>query len=409
VLLIGLTRSLTGSTTFAVRHATVSLRRQGNQTKVILMAVGLGCFFIVAVRATQTSLLGELSTQVGEQSPDLVLIDIQADQVDPVRHAVQPHLRGPARITPLMRGRVAAVDGRRVRLADVAAVREQRPLSREFGLTFRTGLETNETLVAGTTWTEPWSGGATGPDGSTIDTEVTIEERVFDEAGLELGDLIRFDVAGQLLQARIVGVRAVDWEDSQNGGFVFVLRPAPAVLRAPHSYVGFLQVVDDPERRGTLQRNLVASHPNVSIIDVRDVIASIRDVVQNVTFGITIVGAVTLAGGVLILVGAVAMTKFQRLYEAAIYRTLGANTRMVAAMLAIEYGVLGTLAGLLGTIGGLGLSWGLARYLFDMAWHVPVALLAAGILGTGLAVTLVGVVSSTDVLLRKPLATLRNE
>jgi putative ABC transport system permease protein len=212
-----------------------------------------------------------------------------------------------------------------------------------------------------------------------------------------------------LLRARITGVRSVDWEDSQNGGFVFVLRPAPAVQRAAHSYVGFLQVVDDPLQRGALQRDLVRSHPNVSVIDVRDVIASIREIVDNVTLGITIVGAVTLAGGVLILVGAVAMTKFQRLYETAIYRTLGASTRVIAAMMATEYGVLGTLAGLLGTAGGFGLSWILSEYLFDIDWQPSAALFAAGVVGTSAAVVTVGVTASLDVLRRKPLATLRSE
>lgn len=403
-LLIRLTRPLTLSPRFAVRHATVSLRRPGNQTRVILLAVGLGCFFIVAVRSTQVSLLQELSTQVGDQSPDLVLIDIQSDQTDAIRDLVQPYLRGVARVAPLMRGRVAEVRGRRLNLPDVEAVREHRELARQFGLTFRTSIESNERLVRGAAWNSDWSGG----DGD-IDTEVTVEKELFDEAGLSIGDVIRFDVAGQSLRARVVGVRTVDWEDSQNGGFVFVLRPSAAVERAPHSYVGFLQVVDDPARRGALQRDLVRSHPNVSVIDVRDVIEGIRDVVDNITLGVTVVGIVTLTGGVLILVGAVAMTKFQRLYEAAIYRTLGASTRVVASMMAVEYGLLGTLAGLLGTAGGLALSWGLARFLFEIEWTLPGGLIASGVVGTGMVVTLVGVLASTDVLFRKPLSTLRNE
>ena len=99
---------------------------------------------------------------------------------------------------------------------------------------------------------------------------------------------------------------------------------------------------------------------------------------DNITLGITVVGAITLVSGVLILVGAVAMTKFQRLYEAAIYRTLGASTRVLTAMVAVEYGLLGLLAGILGAAGALALSWALARYLFDMTWRPAPGLLAAG-------------------------------
>jgi putative ABC transport system permease protein len=409
--LVRLTRPLVSSTRFPVRHATINLRRPGNQTRVILMAVGLGSFFIIGVRSMQANLLDELSTQVGEQSPDLVLIDVQRDQLEGIRTTSAPYLRAPARLAPLMRGRITAVHGQRVDLPDVDAVRGHRSLSREFGLTFRNHLEPNERLLAGETWQEA-STSETIPqsDGeSEADTELTIEEDLYKENRLSIGDVIHFDIAGQPIRARIIGVRNVEWEESQNGGFVFVLRPSPAVTRAPHNYVGFMQVAENPQQRGALQRDLVKAFPNVSVIDVRDVIASIRDVVDNVTLGVTVVGAVTLVGGVLILAGAVAMTKFERLYSVAIYRTLGASARLVTWMLAIEYGLLGSLAGLLGTIGGLVLSWSLATYLFQIEWRLPVALSLAGILGTGGVVATIGVLASTDVIVRKPLSTLRGE
>jgi putative ABC transport system permease protein len=146
----------------------------------------------------------------------------------------------------------------------------------------------------------------------------------------------------------------------------------------------------------------------VSVINVRDVLESIRGVVDNVTLGVTVVGAVTLVAGVLVLVGAVAMTKFQRLYDAAIYRTLGAGTRLVTMMVAVEYGVLGLLAGALGALGALALSWALATYLLEIEWQPAPLMLAGGMATVAALVTVVGVVASVDVLLRKPLSTLRN-
>ncbi len=101
----------------------ISLGRPGNQTRVILMAVGLGCFFVLGVRAVQANLLAQINRQVGENSPDFVLIDIQSDQVEGAeedRRAVS--CARPARITPLMRGRVASVDGSRTKLPDREAV-----------------------------------------------------------------------------------------------------------------------------------------------------------------------------------------------------------------------------------------------------------------------------------------------
>jgi putative ABC transport system permease protein len=411
-VLIRATRPLVGSSRFAVRHAAINLGRPGNQTTVILMTVGLGCFFIVGVRATQVSLLADLTTGVSDRSPDFVLIDIQEDQADGVRRVAEPFLRSPARITPLLRGRVVGVQGARLTLADVEAVREHRRLSREYGLTFRDHLEANEEIADGQFWGST-PGSATPPvaagEGPATDTEVSIEIDAADD-GLALGDVVWFDVAGTRLSARVTSIRRVKWEDSQSGGFVFVLRPNAAVRGAAHSYIGFLQVAEgEPAGRGRLQRSLVRTYPNVSVIDVRDVIRSIRTIVDNVTLGVTVVGAVTLAGGVLILVGAVAMTKFQRVYEAAIYRTLGASARLVGTVLAVEYGLLGALAGLLGTTGAAVLSWALSTRLFSIDWHPAPGVLTAGVLATTLVVAVVGVLASLDVLRKKPLATLRSE
>jgi putative ABC transport system permease protein len=216
-------------------------------------------------------------------------------------------------------------------------------------------------------------------------------------------------VAGQVLTTVVTSVREVAWDDTENGGFVFVLRPSPEVERAPHSFVAFVSLAAAAPAQGTLQRDLVMAYPNVSVIDLREVLAAIRDLVADVTLGVTVVGGVTLVGGILILIGAVAMTKFQRLYEAAIYRTLGAGTRLLATMVVLEYGMLGLLAGLLGAAGALGLSWVLAVNLFEIDWRPASGLLTGGVVLTGVVVALVGLVASLDVLVRKPLATLRSE
>ncbi len=121
------------------------------------------------------------------------------------------------------------------------------------------------------------------------------------------------------------------------------------------------------------------------------------------------VGALVLFSGALILVGAVAMTKFQRVYEAAVFKTLGANTRTIARMLLIEYSVLGSLAGLIGSLGAVVLTWGVSRYALEIPWRVFAGEHVAGVVLTGVLVAVIGVASSLDVLRNKPLATLRAE
>jgi putative ABC transport system permease protein len=293
-----------------------------------------------------------------------------------------------------------------VRLPTREDLRREGLLLREYGVTSRVDLAENERVVEGAYWTGPLEAPAT-PGGH--DTEVSIEQDLAEEAQVGPGDVLRFEVAGRRLSAIVTSVRQVAWGEAQSGGFVFVLRPGPAVDRTPQTVVGFVNLRDSADAQGLLQRALVTGFPNVSVIDVGDLIASLAEIVDNVTLAVTLVGAVTLVSGVLILAGAVALTKVQRLYEAAIYRTLGASTRLLTTMAAIEYGVLGALAGVLGALGALGLSWIMSRRVFEIAWHPTPGLLGAGIAITALLVCAVGLASSVDVLLRKPLATLRRE
>jgi putative ABC transport system permease protein len=359
----------------------------------------------LSIRAVQSNLVREFAAQVGSSSPDLVLIDVQRDQVDGVRQAIKPYEREPARLMPLMRARVVGVEGSKVNLPTPDAVRKQGRLTREFGITYREELQTNEHLTAG----KFWKGSAAAPPDDAVDAEVSISEEVRRDADVGVGDLVRFDVAGQVVRARVTSIRRIAWDETQNGGFFFVLRPGAYLAKVPHTFVGFLQVGSDPAHRSALQRDLVQKFPNVTSIDVRAVVDSIRAILDKITLGITVVGAITLGAGILILAGAVAMTKFQRLYEAAIYRTLGAGTRVLTAMVAVEYGLLGLLAGILGAAGAFGLSWALVEYLFEMRWRPVPGMLAVGALLTAVVVCVVGLAASVDVLMRKPLGTLRRE
>jgi len=161
--------------------------------------------------------------------------------------------------------------------------------------------------------------------------------------------------------------------------------------------------------RTRFQHDLVERFPNVSVIDFHEVLETIRDVMSKVTLAITVVGALVMFSGGLILIGAVAMTKFQRVYEAAVFKTLGANTRTIGRMLLLEYGVLGSLAGLIGSLGAIVLTWGVSRYALEIPWRIFAGEHVAGVVLTAVLVAAIGVFSSLDVLRNKPLATLRAE
>ncbi len=145
------------------------------------------------------------------------------------------------------------------------------------------------------------------------------------------------------------------------------------------------------------------------MIDFHEILANIRDAMGKVTLAITVVGGLVLFSGGLILIGAVAMTKFQRVYEAAVFKTLGATTRTIARMLLFEYGVLGALAGLVGSLGAVALTWGVSRWALDIPWRLFPGEHVAGVVATTVLVAAIGLGASLDVLRHKPLSTLRAE
>jgi putative ABC transport system permease protein len=219
---------------------------------------------------------------------------------------------------------------------------------------------------------------------------------------------MRFDVLGRVITARVASVRHVEWQDFRAGGFMFVFRPG-SFGDAPHSFISTLQGPTDPGARARMQADLVAQFPNVSIVDVREVLQTVEGIVRNVTLAVTVVGALVLFSGGLILVGAVSMTKFRRVYEAAILKTLGASSRLVATMLLLEYGVLGAIAGTVGALGAIVLSWAVARYALNLTWDPTPLVTLTGIFATSILVAAIGVLASLDVLRNKPLSTLRAE
>jgi putative ABC transport system permease protein len=156
-----------------------------------------------------------------------------------------------------------------------------------------------------------------------------------------------------------------------------------------------------------MQRALVDRFPNVSVIDLREVLEVVERLLSRVTLGVSVVGGLVLFTGVLILVGSVSMSRFQRIYEAAIFRTLGAGTRLLTLITALEYLVLGLIAGSIGSLAAIALAWYVTTRVLHLDWAVSPGTIAAGIALTTALVTVVGLAASATILRRRPLAALR--
>jgi putative ABC transport system permease protein len=396
--LIRVIRPLAASRSVALRHAVLRLSRPGNQTRAVLLAVGLGAFFIVGVRSLEANLLAQINVTFDRDGADMFLIDVQPNQVGDLEALLAGRTTTRLAMIPVLRARVTAVKGSGGSLTTPEEIRQRGGLGREFTITWRDHLQPNERLVEGRFW---------GP-GRTDAPEVSIEQSLRDHSGLRVGDLVTMDVLGRSVTARVTSVRSVDFRDARQGGFMFVFRPGP-LDNAPATYFAPVRGPADPIARARLQREIVDRAPNVSVFDLREILQNVERVLSKITLAVSVVGGLVLFVGGLILVGSVAMTRFQRIYEVAIFRTLGAGTRLLTLTTAIEYGVLGLLAGAVGSMAAIGLTWYVTRHTFKIEWSPFPSITLIGLAMTTALVLIVGLLASADILRRRPLGTLRSE
>jgi putative ABC transport system permease protein len=391
------------SLAYVWRQGLANLHRPANQTAILILAIGFGTFLLSTLFLVHHNLLRQLSSSGGSGRPNLVLFDIQPDQMSTVAgelRAARLPLVGPTSIVPM---RIASIKGR-----EVSALLSSRrgdtldepsagwALRREYRSTYRDTLVPSERVVRGS-W---FSSGAHKP------ALISVEQDLAEELGVSVGDQIVWDVQGVSLPSRIASIRSVDWARFEPNFFVVF---APGVLeRAPQSLV-VLTRIPDAALRGSFQRRISERLPNVSALDLSILQDSLERLVNRVALAIRFMALFSVGVGVLVLVGALATSRFQRIREGALLRTLGATRAQIIRVVLAEYLSLGVLA----AVTGIGLaalaSWALARFVFEGSFTFPLgstSALAAGIAGLTVGV---GLANSRDVVRRPPLEVLRED
>jgi putative ABC transport system permease protein len=380
---------------FSIRQAVNSLYRPGNQTRIILLAVGLGAFVVIAVQSLQGNLQREFDFTRNGRLPSLFFVDIQKSQVDELKILLKDRSGEDPETTPTVRARIAFINGEPIDYQQAEVRQQQGQIGREFAITYRATLDENESLLDGDWW------GAEGGESP----EVSVEEEMAKRLKVAAGDSITFDVSGRKITAGIANIRKIDIRNTRTA-FVFVFRPG-VLEKAPQTFAATLITRIPSTERQRLQRDAVEKFPNIQIFDVADIVAAVQKLVNNFVLAISFVGSFVILSGMLILIGSVALTKSQRIYENAILKTLGARRSTLASILLAEYGLLGILAGIIGSSFATVLSYAVSYYVLDIEWTFDPLLALLGIAITAALVMIVGTAASFDVLFKKPLGTLR--
>jgi putative ABC transport system permease protein len=364
------------------------------------LAIGIGTFLISTLYFTKDFLLAKASFETNEQSPNLILFDVQTEQREDVANTILPKGLPVINNIPIVTMRLEKIKDRPVndiRLDTTTRVNKW-ILSHEFRTTYRDSMIGSEKLLEG-----EWIPNVNPNDGAI---PISLADNVANDALVTLGDTLIFNVQGKSMTTVVGNIRQVDWARMQlNFSIVF---PKGVLEDAPQFHV-LTTNAPDKKASANLQRELVRKFPNVSIIDLRQVVTLVENILDKISWVITFMAFFSILTGIIVLIGSVRNSKYQRIRESVLLRTLGAQSKQILKINALEYLFLGVLGSGVGVLLSLVSSFLLAYFIFDTpfipSW-VPFLVVLPGIT---LLVMFIGLFNSKGVLDSPPLEVLRKE
>ena len=385
---------------FVLRQSLSNLYRPNNQTLILIVTIGLGTALIATLLISQELLVDKLKfSSASEDRPNMVLFDIQSNQLEGVEKLVSENDFPILGQVPIVTMRLESVKGRSATelRADSTSKIIDRMLNREYRVTYRDSLTDSEKIVEG-----EWKG--MHIEGEPI--YISMDERFAESMGVGMGDELIFNVQGALMKTYIGSIRKIDFQRVTTN--FLVLFPTGVLENAPKFHV-ILTRFKDADGSAALQSKVVQEYPNISIIDLELILSTVDEVLGKVSFVIQFMAFFSIFTGIVVLLGSVLLSKYQRIRESVLLRTMGAQRHHILRINFLEYFLLGSLASLTGIFIAI-IAGGLLAWLsFDTVLIPNVGLLAimyAAI--TGLTI-LIGLSNSREVLRKPPLEILRSD
>jgi putative ABC transport system permease protein len=337
-----------------------------------MVAIGLGTFVIATLNIVEKSLLSQVEFTGQENQSNTILFDIQRDQKEGVVKLMEANNLKVNQVVPIITCRLSELKGKdtELLLKDTTDRIANWALSREYRVTYRDSLTHSEELIKGDLQKK-----VAGRDS----VWVTISEGMQDELQVNEGDSLVFDVQGVPIKARISGIRKVDWpKDPPNFIFVF---PTGVIDNAPQIFVAATRI-DEQQTANVFQQALVMNFPNVSLIDLRLILSTVNELFNKLGLIVRFLALFSIVTGLVVLAGAVINSKFVRMKENVLLRTIGARTSHITKITLIEYAYLGLFSALTGMILSLGGGWLLTTLFFEITFAfnwVELLLISTGV------------------------------
>jgi putative ABC transport system permease protein len=366
------------------RYALASLERRSGTSALQITALGIGLMCLLLLALTRNDLIAGWRASTPPDAPNQFVIDIQPDQGAAFQAFLASQGGPPVTLAPMIRGRLIARNGQAIGAGDYKDQNTKRLIEREFNLSYTAELPPDNRVVAGR-----WYGASTR-------AQISIEEGIAKSLKIRLGDVLRFDVAGQQIDAPVTSLRKLDWGTFRVN--FFVVMPPAALADFPATLITSFHL--GAAQHGVVDA-LVARFPNVTVIDAGALIGQLQRVLEQVIGAVQFLFLFTLAAGVLVLYAALAGTRDERVREAALLRALGATRRQVRGVQLAEFVVVGGLAGLMAALGAQGLGALLAQRVFEFHLTLNPWLPLLGV-GGGIACAAAGGWASLRAVLARP-------
>jgi putative ABC transport system permease protein len=380
----------------AWRQAVANLHRPGSHATTVLISLGLAVMLMVAVALLEESLRAELADRGPARAPAFFFIDIQPDQAEAFRRLLADRTGQEPTLTPVVRSRLASINGAPVSRDPRQRREEVWYLSREYVLTWAAVPPPENPVVAGRWWST---------EEAAREPLISVEEEIAKNLGVTIGSTLGFDIQGVTVTARVFNLRRVEWQ-TFNTNFFVIFSPG-ALDGAPTTWLATARV--PPSDELGVQSAVTAAFPNVTAIPIREVLERIAGVLDQIALAIRLLASVSIATGLIVTAGALGVSRHQRLYQSVILKALGATRGLVARVFAVEYALLGAAAGLGGTALAAALAWGVLRWALDVRWGGSLVTLAGGLAAAAVLALGVGFLGTFRLLGKRPLAVLRSE
>ena len=383
------TRQLTARPAFAV---------------VQISALSLGLLALILLVLLRTDLIDSWRKATPPDAPNRFVINVMPEQSESFQQTLKQAGVKNYDWFPMIRGRLVAINKTEVKLDNFADERAKRMLDREFNLSNSAALPAHNIITSGA-WTPEEKGG------------VSVEESVAKTLNLALGDALRFDVGGMMVDSKVSSIRKVDW-GSMRANF-YVMFPVAQLTGVPVTYMGAFRApvaVGVKDSQSSAAKNssnfdnaLVKNYPNITNVDMSATVSQIQKVLDQVIRAVEFLFAFTLAAGVVVLLTAITATKDERAKEFAVMRSLGASGKLLRQVQGAELAGVGLLAGFLASIIAVAIGWAMARYVFEFTWNIKLWVPLAGAMAGSLLALVAGTYVLRSVLRRPVIETLRQQ